>query len=657
MAPLVITAVEATQSTQIFQSSFPLCGGQPCPDNSIPLVVNRRTILRVYLSGGIPGNFIGATVFHDPNAGPPDLSQFQVGTPIRAGTQPPQRVSASDTVQIDMLVSSSGTWSFRVLAVEYDPQWQWQRSSAPFSINLSFHERRRVRIRLVRIRYRNAARNLDLAAPTVQEFWTALDFVQSVLPVPMPGFEIVHESEELYDGDFTRIDPSAHDSTWPGFAGNNGTTGNLLNIMDRLVAAESLPDDVIYVGIYPAAARQSAFAGWAVSRWIITDRAPETLAHELAHKLCVPQHAPCGTPANVDGSYPTYGMFPNGSIGEVGFDPRLLMTYDPVTVRDLMTYCSPRWISPYNYRKVFDCLTPLPPPPEPRPGLIDKSVHVLLVRFPDRWTRVELPLVPRRPPLPTPIGETPTRVVLHDADRRVLATVPANLHPSSLEGDLQELDWLVAEVPVLPTAVSLDVMIDGKTVFREKLSGTTPVLEVKWPSADELRDGRGELTWTAKERVDYIVVRTTCDGGESWIAYVLPGEKQSLDLRTGLLRPGLKCAIEVLALRGYNSARAVSESFTVVRRRTALLIVSPSNGRVLSRGDRLRLEAISYAPNAQITWFSDLDGKLGEGAFILAPLLQPGRHVIEARSDQPFETPTEVTVMVIDTPAPAAPMH
>ena len=142
MAPLVITAVEVTQSTQIFQSSFPLCGGQPCPDNSIPLVANRRTILRVYVSGGIPGNFIGAIVFHDPVPGSPDFPQLRVGTSIRAGTQPPQRVTASDTVQINMLVSSSGTWSFRVYAVEHDPQWQWQRWSAPYSINLTFLERR-----------------------------------------------------------------------------------------------------------------------------------------------------------------------------------------------------------------------------------------------------------------------------------------------------------------------------------------------------------------------------------------------------------------------------------------------------------------------------------------------------------------------------------
>src|SRR5687767_2573290 len=105
MAQLTIIGVEVTQSTQIFQSRFPLCNGQPCPDNSIPLVADRRTILRVYVSGATPGNYVAAVMFpFRSETAPPEFPAMRVGTPIIVGTQPAQRLSADDTVQIDFLV-------------------------------------------------------------------------------------------------------------------------------------------------------------------------------------------------------------------------------------------------------------------------------------------------------------------------------------------------------------------------------------------------------------------------------------------------------------------------------------------------------------------------------------------------------------------------
>jgi hypothetical protein len=78
-------------------------------------------------------------------------------------------------------------------------------ASATASITVQFTQRRRIRIRLVRIHY--TGRGLDVAAPTVKDFWDLTDFAQRVLPIPSPGFELVRESVETYDGDFTRIDP------------------------------------------------------------------------------------------------------------------------------------------------------------------------------------------------------------------------------------------------------------------------------------------------------------------------------------------------------------------------------------------------------------------------------------------------------------------
>jgi hypothetical protein len=649
MAQLTIDGIEATQSTQIFQSTYPLCGGMPCPDNSIPMVANRTTVLRVSISGGTPGNHLSAAVFALSPA-PPEFPALRGGIPITAKATPPHRTNSTETVQVDFVISTVGTWDFQVLGTEFDSQWNAVQWTAPQTIRLKFEDRRLVRVRLVRIHYRNASRNLDLAAPTLADFWSALDFAHRALPVRMPGFEVVHDSVELYDGDFTRIDPSAHDTTWSGFAGNQGTTGSLLDIMDSLVAAESQPGDVIYVGIYPNGAQQSAYVGWAVSRWIISDRTPTTLAHEFAHKLCVPQHAPCGGPANVDPNYPVYGTNPSGSIGEVGFDPLLLTAYDPATVLDLMTYCSPRWISPYNYQKVFDCLGPLPPDSTTTSPFQIPTFHFVLVQLPDSWVSVNLPpvLCPQCPP---DFGTgSSASVLLKDARGGVLMSVQGTLEPGSTEASPENPVWFAANIPLDPKAASFEVQIHGKTVFRDKFNGRPPRLRVKWPSPEELYKAAGKLTWVVGGKSDRVVVRCSSDAGKTWFARVLPGRQRSIDLGDGFLKPGARCALEVLVLRGYRCARAVSKTFAVAPKPAPLLILHPSKGAVYSPGDLVRFAAVSRSPAARISWFSDLDGHLGEGAFLRVPALQFGRHVIEARSDQPFESAQQVTVLVKKRP-------
>ena len=45
-------------------------------------------------------------------------------------------------------------------------------------------------------------------------------------------------------------------------------------------------------------------------------------------------------------------------------------------------------------------------------------------------------------------------------------------------------------------------------------------------------------------------------------------------------------------------------------------------------------------------WRERSDHSLGEGAFLRVPAVQLGRHIIEARSDQPFESPSQVSLLI-----------
>ena len=72
-----------------------------------------------------------------------------------------------------------------------------------------------------------------------------------------------------------------------------------------------------------------------------------TMAHELGHNLFL-RHAPCGS-ADPDPSYP----YPDGSIGAWGYDFRDGGSLIPPSTSDVMSYCSPGWISDYSFSKAL----------------------------------------------------------------------------------------------------------------------------------------------------------------------------------------------------------------------------------------------------------------------------------------------------------------
>jgi hypothetical protein len=78
-----------------------------------------------------------------------------------------------------------------------------------------------------------------------------------------------------------------------------------------------------------------------------------TFAHELGHNLSL-RHAPCGEAGGPDPSFPHDG----GSIGVWGYESKvgsaLGSLRDPDHYKDLMGYCSPRWISDYHFKKALD---------------------------------------------------------------------------------------------------------------------------------------------------------------------------------------------------------------------------------------------------------------------------------------------------------------
>lgn len=85
--------------------------------------------------------------------------------------------------------------------------------------------------------------------------------------------------------------------------------------------------------------------------------AEDTTAHELGHALGR-DHAPCGIsdPSDVDPDWPEDALHKNALIGGYGYDFDLSRLVKPRPTKDVMSYCTPTWVSGYTYSGIFERL-------------------------------------------------------------------------------------------------------------------------------------------------------------------------------------------------------------------------------------------------------------------------------------------------------------
>ena len=137
----------------------------------------------------------------------------------------------------------------------------------------------------------------------------------------------------------------------------NGAWGQVLSEIYALQRAD--PSNATYYGVV-GTSYSSGIAGLgyigspAAIGWDKQPSAGGVAAHELGHTFGR-SHAPCGT-TPADPNYP----YPNAEIGVWGYDQVDGALKDPVGFFDLMSYCSPDWISDYTFQGVMDFRGPGP---------------------------------------------------------------------------------------------------------------------------------------------------------------------------------------------------------------------------------------------------------------------------------------------------------
>ena len=313
--------IEATQAIQFFQSMHPLCSGAggakgPCADNGGPLVADRPTVLRLS-KRATPGHHLGGWVTRPrPMSGSHGATFSVVGHGGALQRIPPATQTEPDDNQV--LLRPAGTQSVPVRRGYIRPR-----------PDLGFLGR------ALQLRSRLSSRSDGVFGPALFASTTRRDERRCTVSPGLLGLDRLRAAgaADPRAGSIMGDSVEKYDSTHPhrplpmtplrrAFAADEGTTGNLLNILDRLVGADRsrLMSSTSGFSGQCGAERLQRLGG---SRWIMSDRFGRDVAHEILGKVGSPRRAPSGNPGQRRSELPdcpAFSSLPSASIGEVGFD-------------------------------------------------------------------------------------------------------------------------------------------------------------------------------------------------------------------------------------------------------------------------------------------------------------------------------------------------
>jgi hypothetical protein len=301
---------------------------------------------------------------------------------------------------------------------------------------------------------------------------------------------------------------------------------------------------------------------------------------------------------------------------------------------ELMSYCTPRWISPRRYTQFANFF------PEQREK--ERGSFWLFSGFFNETAIVRDPVFVTDTVGPIDTGTGTHHIEVRDSldnivfTRRFTPSIPTAV---TVDGE-DELEPFFSElVPVQPDAQYISIFDEsGVELHRINLGGIAPVVSVTVPTGGQTLSGLQTVTWSVidPDSTDLSFwVQYSNDGGISWSSLAKDLRDLSLVVDFDEM-PGsnAQSQIRVLASDGVNTGVAVSNIFSVTKKLPEAEILSPENGISFGVGeivwlrgfafdeDDSKLEAISAA------WASDLQGPLGNDETIAISDLSLGVHQI-----------------------------
>ena len=290
---------------------------------------------------------------------------------------------------------------------------------------------------------------------------------------------------------------------------------------------------------------------------------------------------------------------------------------------EMMSYCSPRWVTPWSYRSIYKGLsstsnTTLVPLGA---GLFDElsgSLTLSSLTFQPVFTLETVG--------PTDQGSGTYRIELRNSSGGVLYTrwfTPRTSTTESASGDVKGTPHFAELLPHQAGAASVAVVDDAGTQLGSiQVGGAAPTVKILFPTGGEVLHGIQNIRWNANDPYNSSLtyrVQYSINNGNNWDSLVMAYDSITLPVNFDQL-PGANgtALIRVYASNGASSAMATSKAFSVPKKLPRARISYPANGAIFHVGEFLNLEGIGFDPDTGIlsgpnlTWSStSLGSSLG----------------------------------------------
>jgi hypothetical protein len=651
-ARMTIDDVEQTQGIQFFDYDFQ--GSGAGPDNSVPLVAEKATILRTYVPyTQKPPNPTRAS--GELSIGPNTL--LPSNGPIRLRDDDDiDRGKINDTLNF-LLPPNMCVGTLNCTIRVFDPDRPGARLyEDDRTLTFTFLPTPRLRIHGVLIHYTRPGFNIP--APTSTAFTATLDTTARVGPthqINYTGFTVID-----FAGDLT-APPSATSACGPGWS-------DLITTLRPMRTASGTAD--LYVALLPTGV-PIAPGGVAGCGSIGVAAGPEgngfILMHEVGHALGR-MHAPCpATVTSPDPAYPTFTNphtnrppYPAGNIGEYAFNLATNDILAPQDTFDVMGGCPPRWISPYTFVGMRNTIVATQPfgltTPFTESG--DQGAEAFSIVSPadaNNDYRENLHLIVRlyeggnveflsafHVLGPSPVAELgPVSSVtceLLGEDGAELES--ARLYEELLQVPGRRYTQYFGTVPWDSSVAVIALTRGGETLYTRSLESSAPRVQLNPPEPQDNESPRMRFSWVADVSGDTPVTyipRYSNDDGESWRTVGPEQTETSYELALDMLPGGERCRFQILAYSDVRTSVATSDAFNVRVKPTIAQILSPADNAEVEEGELLLLHGRAFSPDfgttpaEEMLWFSNRDGWIGAGSETVARKLSRGRHELTLR--------------------------
>lgn len=313
--------------------------------------------------------------------------------------------------------------------------------------------------------------------------------------------------------------------------------------------------------------------------------------------------------------------------------------------RDLMTYCSNIWMSDFTYHAIMDYLQPFPLAPEGEEQVTDRLLVLGYIDPEESETFLQplfvLPdvedLAPRIP------GDY--AIVLLDGAENELARYPFT--PTPMESgppppwdptdEPVELLMIDELVPFVEGTTLVHILGPGDQVLASVSSGAAaPIVTLTEPDPAGTLTGDVTVSWTASDPDDNALtfnLQFSGDNGQTWKMVRYNIEETSVVVEREELPTTDQGLFRVWASDGIHTSFDVTDGvFSTSGRSPEVTILSPAEETVIASNQTLNLVARATSPNVpvveddQISWYSNVDGFLGNGNSLAVTGLSAGLH-------------------------------